>query len=433
MRIIWLTLGVAGLLAGCQSSSGTLKPRPAPEPLVMGDAVNETNIRSVQFYRGRLEASYPVLYLDVAQPLTLEFDELLPEDRRESDFFVDFINCDARWQPSNLLPIEFYEGFSQKRIDLFRRSEFTRLPYVHYSFSFPQDGEAFKISGNYILKVYRGSDPDHPVLTRRFVVADRRIGIGLKYLLDGRLERQQLRQFSFEIQTQGLRVFNPALDLQVMVLQNFRWDQPARLQQPVFQSEGRFEYQINLEQQFRSGNEYRFHDVASVRFLSESIQEVYEGEDLHEVYLFADTPRLRNALGSRMDRNGSFFIRVQEWPDPDIQADYVRNVFTLRAPPRPEGEAVYLTGRFCDWQARPEYRMAYSDSLGMYQAEILLKQGSYDYAYTVLRPGERLPDESLLEGPHFEGENFYTILVYYREPGDRSDRLIGYQPVNYYD
>ncbi|MEZ4851860.1 MAG: DUF5103 domain-containing protein, partial [Bacteroidia bacterium] len=68
-----------------------------------------------------------------------------------------------------------------------------------------------------------------------------------------------------------------------------------------------------------------------------------------------------------------------------------------------------------------------------YEGTVILKQGVYDYAYGVEKKDDFLVDESLFEGPHFESENFYTILVYYRAPGDRTDRLVGYQPVNYYE
>ena len=41
-----------------------------------------------------------------------------------------------------------------------------------------------------------------------------------------------------------------------------------------------------------------------------------------------------------------------------------------------------------------------------------------------------IPDETYFEGTHYETENQYDLLVYYRPPGTRADLLIGYQAVD---
>jgi hypothetical protein len=58
-----------------------------------------------------------------------------------------------------------------------------------------------------------------------------------------------------------------------------------------------------------------------------------------------------------------------------------------------------------------------------------LKQGVYDYEY-VIRTKKGL-DETRLEGSYFETENFYTVLIYYQNPADRTARVVGVKHIGY--
>ncbi|MEM7659194.1 MAG: type IX secretion system plug protein domain-containing protein, partial [Bacteroidota bacterium] len=390
MRFL-LCLFVAIGLMGCPASTEEAsRQASSPKPqdrkvLIPEDYRYETNIKTAQLYRGNTEESYPVIYLGTTGFLTLEFDELMPLDQRESDFFVDIVNCDVNWEPTNVLPVEFYEGFTQDRIDLFDRSEFTKIPYVHYWYQFPQEKESFKMSGNYLLKVYRNGDPNDLVLTRRFIVVDPRIPVQTKYLLNDRVERLSFGNFSFEVATASLNVVNPTRDLQIQILQNFRWDNRIQMGLPRFQADNTLEYFVNVGQDFPGGNEFRRHLVSSTRFYSESMQSVEERENIYDIYLFPDESRSVLTTGGRRDRNGSFGVRVNEWPNPDQQADYVRNHFSLKQNQPVKGE-VYVQGRFSDWQLLPEYRLTYNAPNQRYEGSVILKQGIYDYQYVVKDP-----------------------------------------------
>ncbi|TAE54141.1 MAG: DUF5103 domain-containing protein [Bacteroidetes bacterium] len=399
--------------------------------LLARDMVYESNIYTVQLYPGEQEAAFPLIFLDQKSTLTLEFDELLPEDQRETDFSVDLIHCDARWEPDNVLPIEFYEGFTDDRITFFQRSAFTKVPYVHYAYAFPQEEEYFKLSGNYILYVYKGNDRDDIVLSRRFVVVESRIRVGLKYQLNNSLERQQITDLDFEINTMGMQIFNPAVDLNVQLLQNFRWDNAATLRNARFAGDQRYEYNVKVNTLFGAGNEFRRHEVTSTRLYSQSVQDIEEREYMFDAFLFPDEVRKANTYAARRDWNGAYLISSMDWPDPDLQSDYVRcHFFLTAAAPFPNGD-LYLMGRFTDWQISPRYRMDYSTAFRRYQGEVLMKMGTYDYQYVFVEKGATRSNESVVEGPIANTENFYTVLIYYRAPGDRSDRVIGYLPVNY--
>ncbi|MEM9986102.1 MAG: type IX secretion system plug protein domain-containing protein [Bacteroidota bacterium] len=396
------------------------------------DRVYQTNIRSVQLYRNPVEESYPVIYLGQLEPLVLEFDELLPMEQRETDFFVDIISCDARWRPSGMVPIEFYDGFTNQRIGDFQRSAtFTKIPYVHYWYAFPGENESFKRSGNYLLKVYRNNDPNDVVITRRFVVVEQMVPIRPLNGAENWI-RQEFQQFSFEVFPRNIETFNPAQDLQITVLQNFRWDNALTLRSPRFQNQQSLEYAVNVNLDYQSGQEFRRHELETVRLISMSVQDIEERENIFEAFLFPDEPQGIARFGNRLDRNGSYAFRVMEYEQPDLEAEYIRNYFSLKTKgPRPEGEEVYVFGELTDWQCLPEFRMDWNASTQRYETDVLLKQGIYDYQYVVKGPLHPVANPTPLEGRRRDTENFYSAMVYFRTPGDRAERIVGFQPINY--
>jgi hypothetical protein len=56
---------------------------------------------------------------------------------------------------------------------------------------------------------------------------------------------------------------------------------------------------------------------------------------------------------------------------------------------------------------------------------MLLKQGWYNYEFEFLKNGEQIGTTGPFEGNHYETENDYVVLIYYRNPRERYDRLIG--------
>ena len=366
---------------------------------------------------------------DPSSFLTLEFDELIPRDTPVSLLYADITNCDANWNPTNVLPIEFYEGFTRDPVDIYQRSDFTKVEYIHYLYSFPQENEYFKKSGNYILTVYRNNSKDSPILTQRFMVVEPRIGLNITNLLQTRIERSRLSKVNFEISTEGLNVIDPVRDLQIKVLQNFRWDNAISLNRPTFYANNSLEYSMNVMQDFPSGAEFNQINSRSYRLYGETVERIQETSRITYVSLFKDQERNRNTFGPIRDRNGVFTVEVDEWPDPTLNADYNWVNFLLETEPK-EGE-VYIWGGMTDWHLGPENRMTYSEAEKGYVGKLLLKQGIYDYQYLLKNPDGSI-DELSINGKFGDRENFYDILIYFRSPVDRTDQLLGFYPLNYY-
>ena len=82
-----------------------------------------------------------------------------------------------------------------------------------------------------------------------------------------------------------------------------------------------------------------------------------------------------------------------------------------------------------NWQPEEEYLMKYDTRRDMYMAQVLLKQGYYNYYYGIVTDGEKI-DYQALEGSWNETENEYLTLAYYKGVGDLYDRVIGFDVFN---
>lgn len=434
------------LACGCKPRAGAPAPKahaPAAEeasaskPIAYRDQVYEPHIFTPQLYRGDDPLSYPILYLGEDARLTLEFDALQTGEAQVESFIVDVVSCDHDWTPSGLLPLEFMEGFGTDRIYFENTSQNTLIPYVHYRHQFPGEGQRFKRSGNYLLRVYRNGSEEDLILTRRLVVADNKLqvtpSVGLARMAGDRRRLQRV-EFAVELTTPLPGIFDPRTDLHVCVLQNFRWDNAVTEMQPLFVTGERLDYQLDAANNFEGGNEYRMADIRSTRFRTQNVKAIHNEDSIVRFEMVPDDARIRNVYYSRPDLNGGYFIQVQEYPNPGWEADYVFVRFALNWGTPIKGGEVYLIGRHNDWRLdAATNRMSYNAADMRYECELLLKQGVYDYAFALRDTATGRLDEAKFEGSHAETENYYTILVYYRPIGARSAELVGMRHVNFYE
>ncbi|MBX3102904.1 MAG: DUF5103 domain-containing protein [Bacteroidetes bacterium] len=424
--LILALLPVANLLA---QKNKPEKARPAWKDKVLqyDNYIYESNIRTMQFYRDGNELSYPYLMINDGGFLTLEFDEL---NASPQEYYVAIEHCDADWQRSMLVSTEYYSNIANFRILNYRSSQNTRRGYMHYSARIPEEGARFKHSGNYLLKVYRDNNPRDLILTRRFVVAEEAIRIvpDLTTLPQqgGRLRMQSV---NFKLYPTAVPIRDPYTELNVQLLQNFRWDNRKTQVRPTYMFPDYWEYRFDAANDFAGGNEFRWFDLRDLSRKLNRIAQITYTDSCDRVTLQPDKPRTSNTYFTEPDFNGAYFIGIRNYPMGHIEADYVCTDFILQSQDlRSEGE-VYLFGQMTDWRLDPRYRLEWDGEL--YYADVLLKQGIYNYQF-VLKPNnpDATPDEVRLEGSHSETENAYTILIYYRLPADRTDRLIGIRHLN---
>lgn len=90
---------------------------------------------------------------------------------------------------------------------------------------------------------------------------------------------------------------------------------------------------------------------------------------------------------------------------------------------------LHIYGNFNNWCIDESTYMRYDEQADSYVNSRLFKQGFYNYRY-VLVDRDGSIDETAIGGSFWQTENDYTVLVYYRGPGERFDRVIGYGKSN---
>ena len=397
----------------------------ADKPLRTDDYIYEPQIKTVLFYPAGEDAvaaplQAPVLPLSQPVPLLLEFDEL----GDKTDYYrARIYHCNADWKQSNLSDMDVVDKFNDFILDQPRLSgSNARIHYTHYRLEVPR----VKVSGNFLLMVYREGNVKDIIVTRRFVVYDSRAMIMPNITFPQGLEKKTNQQIEFTVDYGTMNIGNPWASLKIVVRQNYNWHNAITNLQPtaVREDQHRAEYRhFNLENNFPGGNEFRFFDLRSVRFLGQNVAKVNPGGDTVQVLLATNAPRTGESYSQVIDQNGRFVIDNYELNNGETEADYADVHFTLKA--EALQEPVYIWGGLTNWTATAANQMRY-DALGqVYRANLLLKQGYYNFRYAVGLPNGKL-DETRLEGNHFETENTYEIIVYNRPPGARADMVIGY-------
>jgi hypothetical protein len=150
----------------------------------------------------------------------------------------------------------------------------------------------------------------------------------------------------------------------------------------------------------------------------------------YHVYLFPSENREFKPYFYWEDFNGKYYIAVQEEKSSETDADYVYVYFTLPSKYPVEGGKMYVSGALSNWTFDSNNIMSYNPAGGSYECIMLLKQGWYNYEYVFKEDGVEDGIATRFEGSHYETENDYTVLVYFRNPRDRYDRVIGVQTIN---
>ena len=381
-------------------------------------------VKTVQLFREGWNLSNPVMKLKSNDRLILQFDLMGSEP---DTYYYSFIHCDKDWKKSGIYPPDYLEGFPENQIEEYKPSFNTTVSYFHYRLTFPNDRISINLSGNYILIVYHSGEPEKPVLTRRFMVTEDVVS------LSATAQRPQMadsyntgQQVEFTVNYSGLNINDPFRDISSVVLQNGQWTNAKRNLKPDFAGNNELKYSSLSEKNiFPGGNEFRYFDIKSIRYQSEYIRKIdFTGNNYH-VFLFPSENREFKPYFYWQDFNGKYFIAFQEGKKPDIDADYVNVYFTLPYRENVSGGNMYVSGNLNNWAFDKNNLMTYNSERKQYECTMLLKQGWYNYEYVFLKDGSTDGTASIFEGSHYETENDYIVLIYYRNPRDRYDRVIG--------
>jgi hypothetical protein len=222
--------------------------------------------------------------------------------------------------------------------------------------------------------------------------------------------------------------------LNTAVIQNYRYNDVIAIAAPSFIRGNLLEYNSEDQFIFPAGKEARWLDIQNLRLRSDRIADLNSKEKRTIVSVKPDLSRASTAYYTFNDLNGGFMISNTESLQSENQNDYAQVNFTYMPKDKIPfmGQKLYLFGAITNNSINKESEMIYDPALGYYKKSLLLKQGYYSYNY-ILRDKEGanlLNDFTETEGNHWETENNYSILVYYRPPGARHDHIIGFGAVN---
>jgi Domain of unknown function (DUF5103) len=399
------------------------------------DCIYEPQIRTVLLNRAVKDSiSYlenPVVSLfEEGVSLKLEFDEL---GNSYQNYYFKLVPCNYDWTTSILLDMEILSEYNEYIMDSYEISLNTRQPYIHYSATIPK----VKLSGNYIVKVYRNRDVNDLVITRRFMVYDSKLIIApeIKFALDPE-KRFTDQQIDFSIRYGNLDLINPREMVKVVVRQNNRWDNAIYNLKPMFirEEDRTLDYHFfNCENCFPGLNEFRYFDTRSIRFNGSGIDHIKFDNTKADAWVYQEASRNKPVYNQQLDINGRFIIQNYETQRGAVEGDYVNTHFTLDTEGKPITGKIFVLGQLSDWKPNKNLQMRWDSTLRKYTLEAKIKQGYYNYLYAIEYPEfpGRL-DNMYLEGTYNQTENRYDILVYFRPIGSRYDQLIGYGNWGYY-
>ena len=369
----------------------------------------------------------PVIRLNSGQRIHIEFDDLTHQYNR---YAYKVIHCEADWTESEeLFESDYIEGFADgNTIDEMEESLNTNQLYTHYSLTLPNEHCRLKMSGNYKVEVYDDNDDSEPMLTACFMVVEPVMTVRMEVTPNTDIDvNKSHQQVSMEVAYNGLQVLQPERQIHTVVLQNGRWDNARLNAKPQYTMADGLRWDHNRDLIFDAGNEYRKFEVLDTDHPTLGIDRIrWDGKQFH-AFVFADEPR-PNYLYDE-DANGAFYIRNSDNIENNRISDYVQVHFQLMCPQPVSGD-VYVNGVWTNDRFLEQYRMEYDYGSSSYQLTLPLKMGYYSYQYVML-DADGFAQVMPTEGSFFQTENEYYSLVYYRQQGGRTDRLVGYQKVRY--
>lgn len=366
----------------------------------------------------------PVLMLDSGDELTISFDEIT-----ESNSYLRYslMHCNANWTQSSLVESEFLDGFNFGNVDDYEYSQLAATHYVNYRITLPNDRFRFKVSGNYLLRVYRDDDPDTTLLQVRFMVSESTATVTADVLGVTDIDYNDAhQQVSVAVDATNAKIEDVFNDMMVYVSQNGRLDNEVMVRQPLRVS-GKTAYYEHLRPLiFPAGNEYRRMETVSTTYPGMNVESVDYYDPYYHATLTTDYPRSADKYIYDQTQSGRFFVREYNSSNSDTEADYVVTHFTLDAPELP-GKYIFLDGDFTSRRFDPQSLMTYNRATGRYEKTLLLKQGAYNYQYLTVDAGSSnsAASTSVIEGDFYQTRNEYLVKVYTRRRGERYDRLIG--------
>jgi hypothetical protein len=376
------------------------------------------NIKTVSFTQNNQNVT-PIFQLGDA--FQIEFDDLFGN---ESNYYYAISLCDYNWNPSDLSRNEYLQGFDEQRITDYSNSFNTLQIYSHYKVQFPNQNTQIKVSGNYILKIL--NEDKEVVFSRKFILYENLASVPIQVRRARKSENLYTKQnLDFSIKSTNILFQDPLKNVQIVVFQNGQFENAIKNIKPQYTIANDLIYKYDAETQFWGGNEFLYFDSKDIRISTNTIAYVEQDKGVYNSHLYQNNGRAFRPYTYYPDINGNFVTRRLNAENNSIEADYSWVFFTLYPAKTLDKKDIYINGLFNNYAINSDNKMDFNASKGVYEKAIMIKQGFNNYQYIIADKNGKIDTENAIDGNFYQTENNYTILVYYRENGQRNDRVIG--------
>jgi hypothetical protein len=384
------------------------------------ETVPPYNIKTVSFVHNGQNV-IPIFRL--GDGFQFQFDDLYGD---EANYYYTITHCDYDWKKSQLSINEYLNGLDNQRIIDYENSFNTLQLYSHYRLRFPnQFTRGFKVSGNYILKIL--NDSQEVVFSRKFILTEEMAAVPLQIKNPrnvGSLNQKQ--NLDFTIRPNNLILQDPIKNVKVLLLQNGIWNTAITNIKPMYTLGTDLIYRYDKETQFWGGNEFWAFDNKDIRVAMNGVRRIDSSGGIYNTYLLTNPARKNQIYTYFPDINGNFQVRnINATVNDAVEADYSWVYFSLSAPDYFGKSDVYITGMFNNYALDAEFKMEYNKKNGLYEKAIIMKQGFYNFKYTLADSKGEVDYANAIDGNFVLTENQYDVLVYYRGNTERYDRVIG--------
>jgi len=375
------------------------------------------NIKSIQL-RPLQENNFSAI-VPLGTPLEISFDDL-DADSKDYQYKIEHMTHD--WKSSRLSSSQFIDGFDQNTIINVSNSFNTLQNYTHYSVRIPNINTVITKSGNYLLSIL--NTDDDVIFTRRFVLYEPSTTLGVTVERSRNSKTLNTQQtIEFIINHPKIKINNPAQEVHVVILKNNNWEEKITNLQPTFFRPNQLSYTYTNKTNFWGGNEYLNFDNKLIRNNSLNVVKIIKKDIFHHyLYPFEFNPFRKYSYNP--DINGQFVIRTLEAKDSKTEADYAMIHFTLSVEEAFSEREVYVYGAFNNFKITDENKMYFDQEERAYKANILLKQGFYNYTFATKETNGNINTNDV-NGSFYETENEYTVIVYYKPFGSFFERVVG--------
>ena len=397
------------------------------QPSLAWHKVLSPDIKGLQVVKNDDFEDLPVLKLGSSDFLTIGFDELSHNYHR---YIYRLEPCAPDWTPTGgLFESDWLRGFNGLPIENYENSLNTTTLYTHYSLRFPNANCRPRISGNYRLYI-TDDETDEDVIIIELRVVEPLMNVGLSVTTNTDLDHNdRYQQVAMTVKYNGTRVTRPSDQLQVFVLQNGREDNMKVNPRPDFTTAEGLRWEHNKTLIFDAGNEYHKFEVLDPSHPTMGLDITRWDESSRTWHAWPLPVEERRSYVYDEDANGAFLQRNSDNYEIDNTSEYV-NIHYQLIPRRQYTDADVIISGLWTTEQPEQYVMAYDDETNTYNATVLQKLGYYNYIL-LLQDYDGTTHPLPEEGSFFQTENRYQALVYFRDIGGRSWRLVGFQDITF--